>query len=199
MTRLSGRMLALPNLASGTRPALAPAAESDRLTEMVSANFRAVWRFIRRLGVPECDVDDGVQEVIVIAARKLDAIEPGSERAFMMATAYRVAAAMRRARSARSELPDAELDELSSAAPSPEDLALQKAERAALDRVLDHMPLELRAVFVLYEVEGLTMAEIAELLTLARGTVASRLRRARADFEARVDRLALAMKRGGAA
>ena len=45
------------------------------------------------------------------------------------------------------------------------------------------MPDELRTIFVLFELEELKMAAIAELLSLAPGTVASRLRRARAQFE----------------
>ena len=50
--------------------------------------------------------------------------------------------------------------------------------------MLAELPLELRAVFVLYELEQMTMAEIAESLALPPGTVASRLRRARSSFEA---------------
>ena len=52
-----------------------------------------------------------------------------------------------------------------------------------LDAVLEGMPLDLRAVFILYELEEHTMSEIAVLLALAPGTVASRLRRARAHFD----------------
>jgi RNA polymerase sigma-70 factor (ECF subfamily) len=62
-----------------------------------------------------------------------------------------------------------------------------------LDRLLGTMELELRTVFVLYEIEQLSRAEIAELLAVPAGTVASRLRRAREDFEARLGR----WRRGG--
>jgi RNA polymerase sigma-70 factor (ECF subfamily) len=55
--------------------------------------------------------------------------------------------------------------------------------------VLDEMDLEPRTVFVLFEIEELTLAEIAELLEVPLGTVSSRLRRARVDFEQRVARL----------
>lgn len=57
-----------------------------------------------------------------------------------------------------------------------------------LDAVLATLTDERREVFVLYELEGLTGAEIAEHLGVPAGTVASRLRRARADFEAAVAR-----------
>jgi RNA polymerase sigma-70 factor (ECF subfamily) len=48
--------------------------------------------------------------------------------------------------------------------------------------VLDRMPEELRAVFVLFELEELSVDEIARLLTLPRGTAATRLRRSREVF-----------------
>ena len=61
--------------------------------------------------------------------------------------------------------------------------------RATLDAILAAMALEVRAVFVLYEMERATMAEIAALLDLPAGTVASRLRRGREQFQAAVRRL----------
>jgi RNA polymerase sigma-70 factor (ECF subfamily) len=66
--------------------------------------------------------------------------------------------------------------------PDPEQLTQQLQARALLDRVLDAMPQDLRAVFVLFELEELSIDQIAHLLVLPRGTVASRLRRAREVF-----------------
>ena len=58
-----------------------------------------------------------------------------------------------------------------------------------LDTVLESMDMDLRTVFVLFEIEELSTQEIGELLGLATGTVASRLRRARAEFQQRVQRV----------
>jgi len=55
--------------------------------------------------------------------------------------------------------------------------------------VLDELPLEERAVFVLFELEELSVPEIAELCALKVGTAASRLRRAREAFRAATQRL----------
>ena len=64
-----------------------------------------------------------------------------------------------------------------------------------LDRILADLPEEQRAVFVIFELEGLTTAEISELVGVPRGTVASRLRRAREEFQAASSRIrALAAK-----
>ena len=58
----------------------------------------------------------------------------------------------------------------------------QKQRRELLDRWLDGLPLELRAPFVLFEIEGLALGEIAELLEVPLGTAKTRLRRARQLF-----------------
>lgn len=166
----------------------------------MKAHLPNVWRFVRRLGVQEHDVDDVVQEVIVVVAKKLDVIAEGSERAFMMSTAYRVASDHRRARKRHAEVDLDDARELADPRPGPDALTEQHRARQLLDDVLEVLPLEQRAVFVLYELEGATMAEIAETLELAPGTVASRLRRAREIFEAHVSRLerSLSAKAGDA-
>jgi RNA polymerase sigma-70 factor (ECF subfamily) len=48
-----------------------------------------------------------------------------------------------------------------------------------LDRVLSQLPEELRTVYVLGEVEEFSRGEVARILELPTGTVASRLRKAR--------------------
>jgi RNA polymerase sigma-70 factor (ECF subfamily) len=73
--------------------------------------------------------------------------------------------------------------------PSPEELAGLKQARALLDRILAEMSDDIRAVFVCFELEGLETKEIALLLDLAEGTVASRLRRARKVFHSAAKRL----------
>ena len=65
----------------------------------------------------------------------------------------------------------------------------QKRLRQMLDRVLDALSDDLRVSFVLYELEGLSSPEIATLLRIPLGTVASRLRRGREAFELEVRRL----------
>jgi RNA polymerase sigma-70 factor (ECF subfamily) len=157
--------------------------DDGRLRQIVSEHFEVLWRFLRRLGIAECDTDDAIQEVVLVLARKLDQVEIGCERSFVLSTAVRVASGFRRARRNRREVDDAELAELESPELDPEALAEKQRLRVVLQRVLDDLPIELRAVFVLYELEELTMAEIATTLDLPPGTVASRLRRSREQFE----------------
>jgi RNA polymerase sigma-70 factor (ECF subfamily) len=160
----------------------------DRLRAMFTEYFGFVWRVLRRLGVPAAVVDDAAQQVFFVATRRIDQIDLGAERAFLVGTAMRVAAEARRAR-ARHEDPIEDIDAEPSALPDPEQLTDRKHALELLDRVLDAMPFELRTVFVLFEVEGLSTHDIAPMLELPRGTVVSRLRRAREEFHAIAKRM----------
>ena len=161
----------------------------------MAAHFDFVWRSLRRLGLSPVDADDGAQEVFVVASRKLSAIQPPTEKRFLFATALRVASTRRRGLKRRREdsrswlgEDEAELDGEHSE-PGPERLAELLHARRDLDEILDAMKLEQRAVFVLYELEEMTVPEIASLLALPPGTVSSRLRVAREEFDLSLRRL----------
>ncbi len=149
---------------------------------LVSENLAFVWRTLRRCGVPMAEVDDAAQRVFLVAHDKLDTIAPGSERAFLIGVATRVASHARRTNQ-RREAAHQRFIEYQNVATSADGLAHRTETRELLDRALDKMPDELRSVFVLFEIEELTVTEIAELLQLPRGTVATRLRRARMVFQ----------------
>lgn len=155
---------------------------------MVAQHHATVWRFLRRLGLDGSDADDAIQDVLMVVMRKLDSIEPRFERSFLLRTAYRVGCRI------RSKRPRVNNDGLADPIPHPDVLVDQKRARQLLDEILGRMSEELRAVFVLHDIERLTMADIAEALELKPGTVASRLRRAREDFEKRVTRVEAHMK-----
>jgi RNA polymerase sigma-70 factor (ECF subfamily) len=179
---------------------LAAQAESPtreaRIRRMVEAHVESLWRFMRRLGVASRDLDDAMQEVVVIAAMRLDSIPGPAEKAFLFGTALRVASEWRRFRERRREDGDGALAEQEDPVPDADALVDQARARTMLDLVLDAMPMDLRAVFTLYEIEELQMNEIAELLGIPAGTVASRLRRGREHFEAAVARQKARMKDG---
>lgn len=161
-----------------------------RLRAMADAHYEFIWRWLRGLGVASASIDDAAQQVFWIASQKLDVIDVGSERAFLMSTARGVAANARRSTARLPDLADEQtLDSHPDAALDPEEAMAQKQARQVLERLLEALPAELREVFVLFELEGLTAARIAELLALPPGTVASRLRRAREEFQAGVKRL----------
>jgi len=159
-----------------------------RLRRAFEDHFSFVWRYLRRMGMSEADADDAAQQVFVVLSRRLDEVERGKERAFLCATAVRVVSDHRRAARRRPERPEA-FEEPADDRPPPDAVADRKRARALLDDALTQMDDTLRSVFVLYELEEMTTAEIAELLTLPAGTVASRLRRSRESFRAIVARM----------
>ena len=163
--------------------------DARRLRAMVDDYWVPLGRILRSLGVREPDVDDALQQVYVTTASKIGVVQVGKERAFLVQVAVHVAARARRARGRSLESPASDIEEHSAAVPSAED-ALERARALTLlDRVLDAFEEDLRVVFVLFEIEEMTMAEIAQSLGIAPGTVASRLRRAREAFERGVARL----------
>jgi RNA polymerase sigma-70 factor, ECF subfamily len=154
-------------------------------TEFVQTHFAFVWRTLRRFGVPESDAQDAAQRVFVIATERLDRIEPKKERAFLFGTAVRVADKVRRSHSRKPTVSDSDPDGEPSPWPSADELLDQRRARAVLDSILDEMSVDLRAVFVLYEIEQMTVNDISNVLEIPLGTAASRLRRARELFRER--------------
>ena len=181
---------------SSARPRMSVETEA-RLRNLVESHHDFIWRSLRGLGVSSGEVDDATQQVFWIASRKLGAIALGSERAFLFATARGIAANVRRSRARRQE--DFDEDALArrmDESADPEQAAAKSQARAILEGLLDEMDEDLRTVFVLFELEGLTTASIADLLAIPMGTVASRLRRARELFERQT--ASLHAVRGGA-
>lgn len=169
-------------------PARLIAVAVDRLSTMFHQHYDFVWRSVRRLGVPADAADDAAQEVFVVASRKLDAIENGKEKAFLFGAAIRVAADARRAVQRRRLSPVGVKAEPIDAMPALDELVDQKRAREILDDLVAQLPEDTRPIFVLFELEGMTMASIASCLDLPAGTVASRLRRARELFAEQVAR-----------
>jgi RNA polymerase sigma-70 factor (ECF subfamily) len=171
-------------------PATVAAPDRDaRLRSMVDRYIDFVARVLRNAGTPDAEIDDEVQRTFITAARRLDDVRPGAEKGFLFKIALNLAAHARRTLARRREVLAEEAPERNETFPTPEQLTDQKRMRQLLDGVLDRMDESLRVVFVLYEFEEMNMSEIADVLEIPRGTVASRLRRAREEFRERVSAL----------
>lgn len=180
--------LIAPTMAA-ERPAWKGEASGGRLRDTVTRHLDDVWRFLRRLGLSATDADDAVQDVMMVFAQKLEVVVPGNEKSFLFGTALRVAMRVRRARAKLSDADDDVIEEQQDPGPGPDAVHDERQARELLDGLLEGMPIELRAVFVLTEVEEMTAAQVAVLLEVAPGTVASRLRRARELFDSRLARM----------
>lgn len=180
LTGVSGVALVLRDHPVAPAAVASEAERRAKLERLVREHHTFVWRSAQRLGVPAADVADAVQEVFLLAGRKLDEIR--DDRGFLFQTCMYVAGHVRRRAQRCREVVDddrvyAEVD----ASATPEQSVETAQARARLQTILDEMPEELRVVFVLFELERITMIEISRMLGIPAGTVASRLRRAR-DF-----------------
>jgi RNA polymerase sigma-70 factor, ECF subfamily len=158
-----------------------------------------VWRSLRRLGVPERSVDDAVQDVFIVVHRRLAEFEGRSSlRSWLFGIARRVAHDHRR-RIGRKERGE----ELPEVLPDPHGTTpAGEVERAQAVRVLHEILASLdddkREVFILAELEQMTVPEIAAAIGINLNTAYSRLRAGRAAFDQAVARH-LARQRGGGA
>lgn len=170
----------------GSAGPMAVSVRDRRLKELVDRHLDLATRMVRNVGAPDGLVEDIVQQAFQICAARIADIELGKERAFLIQTALRLVTYTRRVRAQAREVVTDELPDVADERLSPEEISDRGRAAQRLDEILSAMDLDQRAVFLLYEVEQLTMAEIAATLSIPQGTVASRLRRARADFLARV-------------
>lgn len=163
------------------------------------AGFRAfyeewadyVFRLLRRLGVRETDLDDATQDTFVVAAGRFDEFTGGSARAWVTAIAVRVASNHRRRPAyRREELDDEAGHATADRAPGADDRLAQRDARRLVQRALAKLPEPQREVFVLHEIEGFPVPDIARMTGVALNTQYSRLRLGREAFERAVQELA---------
>ena len=149
-------------------------------------HFDFVWRSLRRLGVPASGLDDAAQEVFLVAFRRAADFEGRSTlKTWLFGIALNVARRAARGAARREE----SLSDADPPAGSNQEESASRAEAVrTLYAILDRLEPEKRAVFVLSELEEMTAPEIAEIAGVPLNTVYSRLRAARADFDAALKR-----------
>lgn len=160
--------------------------------EVYARGYAHVWRTLRRLGVPEQDIEDQAHDVFLVVHRRLDDYDPARPlEPWLSGIAFRVMCAARRRAHRRRERAghDAWLDRQQSPEPGPERLVVaQERQQLVLD-ALDRLDLDRRLVFVMHELDGIPCPEIAREVGVPVNTVYSRLRVARTRFAAAVRRL----------
>jgi len=155
--------------------------------QLFADHVRYVGRTLRYLGVPEADLDDACQEVFIVVHRRIGELErPDGVRSWIRQVCVHVAQNARRAVRRRR---DAGIDPPEVPTPATQDANVERGEmRTRLLAILDRLSEEQRAVFVLYEIEQLAMAEVAVAVGCPLQTAYSRLHVARARVEQEVSR-----------
>ena len=169
--------------------ALSPVASAEvDVTTVCKHHGRFVWATLHRLGVARADLSDAMQDVLIVVHRRRESFDGSCQlKTWLFAICVKVAAAQRRRAHVRREEPRALVEPVEH--DDPEHHALANAAKARLLCLLDSMAPEQRAVFVMFEIEGLSCAEIAGELGIPLGTVHSRLHAARESFRTSLGRL----------
>jgi RNA polymerase sigma-70 factor (ECF subfamily) len=161
----------------------ADAAAEERpreLSEVFDAHAAYVGRALSCLGVRQRELADAIQEVFLVVHRRLPELErPSAIRAWLYAICVRKAMSFRRRAARRREDAMAELPEPEGRASSPHDELERTRALAVALSILDELDDDKRAVVVLYEIEGFSMKEVAEILGCPLQTAYSRLHAAR--------------------
>jgi RNA polymerase sigma-70 factor (ECF subfamily) len=191
---MAARMVQMPSLAiSSERLEAVTAVAVPTFDDIYAAHVAFVWRVLRTLGVSEAQLEDAVQDVFVVVHRRLPEWEGrAAMTTWLFAIARRVASThRRRALGARTEeLQDEPVGGADTFA------AMSRAQAAAtVMTILMTLDEDKRTVFALVELEQLSVPEVARMLDINLNTAYSRLRLARAAFEAAA---AKALGKGGA-
>ena len=164
------------------------------LESVYRQHFKAVWRLLRRLGVPAAQLDDAAQDVFLVVQKKLPQLRPeASPQSWVFGITVRVASEYRRRSLWRRADPIAE-DVIDPALNPGRQLEMQEAV-ALLHALLAQLDEKKREVFVLAELEQLSAPEIVEVLGVNLNTVYARLRAAKREFDAALVRRAASERR----
>jgi RNA polymerase sigma-70 factor (ECF subfamily) len=141
-----------------------------------------LWRATLALGVPAADAEDLCQDVMLVVHRRLPEFDGQSLRGWLYGICLRVTSDYRRSARVRRERTTDALPDTSVEPAQPERVDARRAEEK-LRRALALLDDEKRAVFVLFEIEELSLREISEAVGAPLQTVYSRLQAARAHVK----------------
>ena len=166
-----------------------------------------LFRVARSILKDEAEAEDALQEAYVQAYRNIAGFRGEAEMATWLTRIVINQALMQLRRRRREQVvvplrrpdPDRDVQEANVADPraeSPADMTLRGEVRKIIERRIDELPVAFRAVFVMREVEEMTVDETAACLGIPAATVRTRLFRARALLREALDRDMDAAKAG---
>ncbi len=183
------RSLALAARPSGEEAEPAPEIQSQRdsphsFDEIYEQWFHEVCRWARALGGLNADVEDIAQEVFLVVRRKLDDFDGKYARAWLYRiTQRKVSDYRRRSWFRRAVYPKTQyFEDVVDGRDGPREIVARRQAEIELGEILDKLSKVRRSAFILYELEGYSGDEIAELEGVPVKTVYTRLHHARKDF-----------------
>lgn len=180
------RGVSAPLTEAAALPSTAP-----HLRTIFDEQFTYVWNSLRRLGVREADLEDLAQDVFVQVQRSISTYEPSRAiRPWLFGFARHLASDYRRSARYRTEVLHAEVQAVDPSAAADE-LVTKGENRALLLEALGALDDDRRDVFILHEIDEVTVPDLADALHIPLNTAYSRLRLAREDFARAIQRLLL--------
>ncbi len=174
------------------RSAAPSATPRSRFEALFAAHHDFVRRSALALGVPPRFVDDVVQDVFIVALRRIGDLDPAaSGRGWLYGILRNVA---RRAKAKDARRPPLHLAPAPDA--SPDEALDWRRAAGVVETFLDGLDDDKREIFVLCELEGMTAPEVVAATGTKLNTVYSRLRTVRALFAKAVNREEARRRRG---
>lgn len=175
-----------PDVDPGSGSHAVPERTPDFDTVYVSY-FPHVLRWLRAFGCPSSELDDLAQETFIIVRRKLPEYEPRNLSGWVYRIAQHVASDHRRRAWFRRwwrgpSNSDAVLESAPDHGASPEELSSLRESAAVVERALASLSDAKRRAFHLFEIEGYSGEELAELEQVPLNTIYTRLHHARREF-----------------
>src|SRR3954470_19167613 len=172
---------------AGAMGGLPPTSTDLTPRQLYDSHFSFVWRNLRRLGVPPPIIEDGAQDVFLVVHRRWDSFDArwSSVETWLFGILMRVARNHRRSLRRRAwaiPSPGEVVEVVPSTAAGPAELVARREAVALLDRLLDALDEEKRAIIVLVDVEQLSVPQAAESLEVNLNTAYWRLRTARTQL-----------------
>jgi RNA polymerase sigma-70 factor (ECF subfamily) len=186
-------------IAGGTG-ALVPTPSDLTPRQLYDSHFAFVWRNLRRLGVPDTIIEDAAHDVFLVVHRRWDSFDSrwSSVETWLFGILMRVARNHRRSLRRRAwaiPSPGDVVEVVPSPAAGPAELVARREAVALLDRLLDSLDDDKRAIIVLVDVEQLSVPQAAEVLNMTLNTAYWRLRTARTQLRKSLARIRAAENR----
>ena len=155
-----------------------------RFEELALPLFEQLYNFAHWLAQDASEAEDLVQETYAKALRAFSGFQLGTNFRAWMFRILRNTFLTSRTGLKSTSVSDDEVETIASAAPNPETLLLERADREMVRQALTELPVPFREILLLCEVEEMSYEEIAQVLAIPIGTVMSRLYRARKALRA---------------
>jgi RNA polymerase sigma-70 factor, ECF subfamily len=177
-------------------PPLDPAERDQRFAEMAERQARFMFRVAHGLLRSVQDAEDAVQEALLKLYRGDAWLRMEDERAFLARTVWRAGLDVAARRPRKTEaLEDDAGREFAATGGTAEQSLVERGERAALRRLIEALPEELRQPLVLSAIEEMTSREVAIALGIPEGTVRTRVMRARTELKRRFEAMRISNSR----